>query len=104
MELYFKLRILIPLIILLITILYIIILFIKHKIDIKLKRNCFDCRYYKLFDVASVGDSCRYKCSLKDRYDYHSMNDKYNLVKCKEFKEIRRMENNNVSQGTKNVK
>ena len=72
-ELYFKLRILLPIIVFLSILFYLIILIIKHSIDIKFKKNCFNCKYYKLHDVASVGNSCRYKCILKNRYDRHNM-------------------------------
>ena len=67
-ELYFKLRILLPIIVFLSILFYLIILRIKHSIDIKFKKNCFNCKYYKLHDVASFGNSCRYKCTLKKRY------------------------------------
>ena len=73
-ELYFKLRILIPLIIFLAILFYLIMLTIKHKIDTKFKKNCFNCKYYKLHDVASFGNSCR-----------HNFNDRTKLTKCKEF-------------------
>ncbi len=58
---------------------------IKSKLDNKFKQNCYECKNYKLFDVASCGNGCRYKCTIKDRYDNHNMNDTCNFIKCKEF-------------------
>lgn len=85
-KIYFTLKILIPLILIGLLICYIIFRMAKFKLDTKFKKNCYDCKYYNLFDVASSDNSCRYKCNIKNRYDYHSMNDKYNLVKCEGFK------------------
>ena len=70
--LYFKLILLIPLILFL---LLLFILSIKYKIDIKFKKNCFNCKYYKLHDVSSFGGICRYKCTLKNIYCKHNFND-----------------------------
>ena len=80
--LYFKLILLIPL---LISLLLLFILSIKYKIDSKFKKNCFNCKYYKLHDVSSFGGICRYKCTLKNIYCNHNFNDRVKLTKCKEF-------------------
>ena len=80
--LYFKLILLIPLILFL---LLLFILSIKYKIDIKFKKNCFNCKYYKLHSVSSFGGKCKYKCTLKNIYCNHNFNDKVKLTKCKEF-------------------
>ena len=80
-ELYFKLKILLPLIIFLSILFLLIILSIKYKIDTKLKKNCFNCKYYKLQDVSS----CKYKCILKNIYCKHNYNDRVKFTKCKEF-------------------
>ena len=80
--LYFKLILLIPLILFL---LLLFILSIKYKIDVKFKKNCFKCKYYKLHDVSSFGGVCRYKCTLKNIYCKHNFNDSVKLTKCKEF-------------------
>ena len=80
--LYFKLILLIPL---LISLLLLFILLIKYKIDSKFKKNCFNCKYYKLHDVFSFGGICRYKCTLKNIYCKHNFNDRVKLTKCKEF-------------------
>ena len=61
--LYFKLILLIPLVI---SLLLLFILLIKYKIDTKFKKNCFKCKYYKLHSVSSFGGRCRYKCTLKN--------------------------------------
>lgn len=58
----------------------------------KFKKNCYDCKYYKLHDVASCGDGCEYKCSKTNRIDRHSMNDRTHYEKCRQFK-IGRIEN-----------
>ena len=84
---YFILKILIPIIVIILLILYIIINNIKFQLNRKLKQDCYKCKNYELFDVISCGDGCRYKCKIKNRYDYHGMNDKYNFVKCKQFKD-----------------
>ena len=80
--LYFKLILLIPL---LISLLLLFILLIKYKIDTKFKKNCFKCKYYKLHSVSSFGGVCKYKCTLKNIYCNHNFNDKVKLTKCKEF-------------------
>ena len=84
-ELYFKLKILLPLIIFLSILFLLIILSIKYKIDIKFKKNCFKCKYYKLHSVSSFGGKCKYKCILKNIYCNHNFNDRVKLTKCKEF-------------------
>ena len=81
--LYFKLILLIPL---LISLLLLFILLIKYKIDSKFKKNCFNCKYYKLHDVSSFGGICRYKCTLKNIYCKHNFNDRVKLTKCKKYK------------------
>ena len=80
--LYFKLILLIPL---LIFLLLLFILSIKYKIDSKFKKNCFKCKYYKLHSVSSFGGRCSYKCTLKNIYCMHNFNDRVKLTKCKEF-------------------
>ena len=80
--LYFKLILLIPL---LISLLLLFILLIKYKIDTKFKKNCFKCKYYKLHSVSSFGGKCKYKCTLKNIYCNHNFNDRVKLTKCKEF-------------------
>ena len=84
-ELYFKLKILLPLIIFLSILFLLIILSIKYKIDSKFKKNCFKCKHYKLHSVSSFGGVCKYKCTLKNIYCNHNFNDKVKLTKCKEF-------------------
>lgn len=84
-NLYFGLKIFIPVILICSFLLFYIVLEIKFKLDSKFKKNCFKCKHYNLFDVASYGDSCRHKCTLKERYDSHSINSNYKFVKCKEF-------------------
>lgn len=80
--LYFKLIVLIPL---LLFLLLLFILSIKYKIDSKFKKNCFKCKHYKLHSVAPFGGKCKYKCSLKNIYCNHNFNDRVKLTKCKEF-------------------
>ena len=80
--LYFKLIVLIPL---LLFLLLLFILSIKYKIDSKFKKNCFKCKYYELHSVAPFGGLCKYKCTLKNIYCKHNFNDKVKLTKCKEF-------------------
>ena len=80
--LYFKLIVLFPL---LLFLLLLFILSIKYKIDVKFKKNCFKCKYYKLHSVSSFGGRCRYKCTLKNIYCKHNFNDSVKLTKCKEF-------------------
>ena len=80
--LYFKLIVLIPL---LLSLLLLFILSIKYKIDVKFKKNCFKCKHYKLNSVAPFGGVCKYKCTLKNIYCNHNFNDRVKLTKCKEF-------------------
>ena len=56
--------------------------------DITFKKNCFKCKYYYLYDVASAGDCSWYKCKkCKEIHDRHSGNTYYRFRKCKEFEE-----------------
>ena len=80
--LYFKLIVLIPL---LLFLLLLFILSIKYKIDSKFKKNCFKCKHYKLHSVSPFGGSCKYKCTLKNMFCTHNFNDRVKLTKCKEF-------------------
>ena len=80
--LYFKLIVLIPL---LLFLLLLFILLIKYKIDSKFKKNCFKCKYYELHSVAPFGGSCKYKCTLKNIYCIHNFNDRVKFTKCKDF-------------------
>lgn len=85
-KLYFTLKILIPLTIIILILTTLIIFSIKYKIDSKTKKNCFNCKYYKLHDVSSCSGICRYKCILKNTYHKHNFNDRVKFTKCKEFK------------------
>lgn len=84
-ELYIKLKILTTLTIFLIVLFFFIVIPIKCKIDSKFKKNCFKCKYYKLHDVVSGGNRCRYNCTIKNRYYNHNFNDRVKFTKCKEF-------------------
>ena len=84
-ELYFKLKILLSLLIFLSILFLLIILSIKYKIDTKFKKNCFKCKYYKLYSVSSFGGKCKYKCILKNIYCNHDFNDRVKFTKCKDF-------------------
>ena len=53
----------------------------------KTHHNCFDCKYYRLHDVASYGDKCWYKCNKLDNIDSHSMNDRAQIRKCKYYEQ-----------------
>ena len=83
--LYIKLLFLIPLLIFLLLLFFLFILSIKYKIDRKFKKNCFECKHYKLHSVAPFGGRCKYKCDLKNIYYIHDFNDRVKLTKCKEF-------------------
>lgn len=51
------------------------------------KKNCYECKYYKLDDVASCGDCCWYRCIKHNRKDNAtSMNTREHLERCKDFK------------------
>lgn len=82
---------LIPIVIIAILILVMIINIIITSIANKFKKNCFECKYYKLDDVASCGDRCWYRCSKYNTRQGHSMNDRAHFVRCKMFE---RSENN----------
>ena len=50
------------------------------------KKNCYECKHYKLHDVASCGDGCWYKCTKHNRKDSCvSMNETEHYEKCKFF-------------------
>lgn len=51
------------------------------------KKNCYKCKYYDLYDVASVGGYCRMKCKKHNRIDNTTdMNEREHYEKCKDFK------------------
>ena len=93
-KLYFSLKIFIPLVMILGFILFVITSLIKEKIDSMLKKNCYDCKHYILYDVDKYGSGCTFKCKLKNKCYHKDMNDNTNYVKCKEFKSI----NNNIQK------
>lgn len=86
-ELYFTLKLLIPVIIILTIVLITIILLIKSKLDEKFKQDCYKCKHYELYNVASCGGKCTYKCMKKNKLDYCNINDKKKFIKCEEFKQ-----------------
>lgn len=50
------------------------------------KKDCYKCKHYDLYDVASAGDLCWYKCDLKNERDIGtSMNTRCRYVRCKNF-------------------
>lgn len=50
------------------------------------KKNCYECKYYKLDDVASCGDCCWYRCTKHNRKDNGvSMNEEEHYERCKDF-------------------
>lgn len=52
------------------------------------KNNCYNCRYYKLYDVTSVGGYCRMQCQKHNRIDRTvDMNDCEHYEKCKDYLE-----------------
>ena len=51
------------------------------------KKNCYGCKYYDLYDVASAGGYCRMKCKKHNRIDNTTdMNEREHYEKCKDFK------------------
>lgn len=58
---------------------------IKTILDIG-KKNCYDCKHYKLDGVAGCGDCCWYRCMKHNRKDEGtSMNTRAHLERCKDF-------------------
>ena len=51
------------------------------------KKNCYNCKYYELYDVTSVGGYCRMQCKKHNRIDNNVeiMEDEH-YEKCKDFK------------------
>lgn len=77
----------IPILFILTIFIYVIYLIVSAIINRLFKHNCYDCKYYKLDNVAGAGDRCWYKCAKLNRVDAHSFNDKINYKKCKYFEE-----------------
>lgn len=79
-------------IIVLVIIYYILKFIIEMVIEIVKKtgkKNCYDCKYYKLYDVQDGGISRR-KCVKKNRIDgWCKFTDYEHYEKCKYFKENR---------------
>ncbi len=76
-----------PIILAIVITLIVLIPQIVCKISNKFKKNCFNCKHYKLSNVASAGDTCWYRCSKTQKENMHSMNDKEHFEKCSEYKE-----------------
>lgn len=67
---------------------WIIFNIIRNWFGKKFQKNCFECKHYKLHDVASYGGVCWYKCGIKPEIERrHDFNDKVEYCSCKEFKE-----------------
>ena len=50
------------------------------------KKNCYECKHYKLDNVASCGDCCWYRCTKHNRKDDGvSMNETEHYERCKDF-------------------
>lgn len=50
------------------------------------KKNCYKCKHYDLYDVASCGDSYRYKCNKHNRIDDSvSMNEEEHYERCENY-------------------
>lgn len=84
-KLYFTIKLLIPLLLITLGVLFILLILLKVKLDSIFKKNCYNCKHYGLFDVASVGGRCRYKCNKYNRFDSSDMNCYTHYEKCKEF-------------------
>lgn len=85
LQMYIGMKIIIPLTIITLIVTYIIYINLKFKFNKKFRQNCFKCKNYNLFNVASAGGWCKYECSKYNRIDEHAMNDKYNFRKCNDF-------------------
>lgn len=73
--------------------LYGIYLFFYDKFSKRFRKNCFDCKYYKLKDVAGSGGICYYKCTLRpDIERTHDMNDNIYYCKCDKYVDRRRIQ------------
>lgn len=70
-----------------IVILIVICSGLKSLYDRVFKKNCFDCKYWDLYNVASYGDGCDYKCSKTGHQTPHmiSSNCRTYFRKCKNF-------------------
>ena len=84
-KLYFTIKVLVLVVIISIMLLLILFILLKSKLDSIFKKNCYKCKQYNLFDVASVGDGCRYKCNKYNRIDRSGMNTRVHYEKCNEF-------------------
>ena len=84
-KLYFSLKLLMTVVIILIILIGATSLTIKSKLDSKFKQNCYKCKHYELYDVASCGGKCTYKCMKKNRLDCCDINDNEKFIKCEEF-------------------
>lgn len=75
-------------IIIMITLMLIVYLKNIYKRKSKKWKNCRDCKFYYLKNVAGCGDRCWYGCKLKeDIEDETTMNTRFIYKKCKDYKE-----------------
>lgn len=52
------------------------------------KKNCYKCKYYKLYDVTSVGGYCRMQCQKHNRIDNTTdINEREHYEKCNDYLE-----------------
>ncbi len=82
LKLYFTWKFVIPFVLMLSMLVIGLCNVIKFYINLKFKKNCFECKYYNLYNVASVGNHCTYKCQKFNNINEHKINDKYNFIKC----------------------
>lgn len=91
METYFNIKLwteyIIPLSILALIIIYILLTILISFIKSLFCKNCFKCKYYKLYNVAGYGDCCWYKCHKLDKINKHTMNDNVFYERCKYYEE-----------------
>lgn len=86
MKIFVTLGDIIGIVVLILFIILSIVYFIVQEIKKIGKKNCYECKYYKLDNVASCGDCCWYRCTKYNRKDDGtSMNTREHYEKCNCF-------------------
>jgi len=84
-NLYFATKLLFPIVLIILGVLVILITICIAKLESLFKKNCYNCKHYALFDTASLGYGCRYKCVKLCRIDKANINYRVHYERCKQF-------------------
>lgn len=87
-NLYFGLKIGIPLFLFTLAVVVFIMFFIVESFKVKFYKDCNKCINYKFYDTLSVGDGIKYRCDITKRIDVIKSNRQFvPIKKCEHYNE-----------------